>query len=141
QEAHESESRRTVNQILDATNLKNFSKMQFFMLTNGSGEEQDKQVKYMREQVKRSPKVEVSATEGLRLTTEVKSDDLDGKGSDDGSNSSRSSNTSRRSSKRMSWKKGKIIPPQQRERCRVYTGSTRVNRSQNHLVIFVVEYP
>lgn len=51
QEAHEAESRRTVNQILDATNLKNFSKMQFFMLTNGSGEEQDKQVKYMREQV------------------------------------------------------------------------------------------
>ncbi|CAN0021366.1 unnamed protein product [Ectocarpus sp. 6 AP-2014] len=80
QEAHESESRRTVNQILDATNLKNFSQMQFFMLTNGSGEEQDKQVKNMREQVKRSPRVEVNATEGLRLTTEVKSDDLDGKG-------------------------------------------------------------
>ncbi|CAN0500872.1 unnamed protein product, partial [Ectocarpus sp. 12 AP-2014] len=106
QEAHESESRRTVNQILDATNLKNFSKMQFFMLTNGSGEEQDKQVKNMREQVKRSPRVEVNATEGLRLTTEVKSDDLDGKGSDDGSSSNSSSNGSRRSSKRMSRTKG-----------------------------------
>lgn len=60
-------------------------------------------------QVKKSPKVEVNATEGLRLTTEVKSDDLDGKGSDDGSNSS-GSTTSRRSSKRMSRKKGSFDP-------------------------------
>lgn len=61
-------------------------------------------------QVKRSPRVEVNATEGLRLTTEVKSDDLDGKGSDDGSGSNSSSNGSRRSSKRMSRKKGSFDP-------------------------------
>lgn len=51
QEDHENESRRTVNQILDAANLKAWNTQQFFMLTAGSGEEQDKQVKYMREQV------------------------------------------------------------------------------------------
>lgn len=48
----EKEARRTVNHILAATNLKNWHNQQFFMLTAGSGEEQDKQVKYMRELVR-----------------------------------------------------------------------------------------
>ncbi|CAM9895919.1 unnamed protein product [Scytosiphon promiscuus] len=87
QEAHERESRRTVNQILQAANLKKWGTKQFFMLTAGSGEEQDKQIKAMREQVKKSPRVEINASEGLRLTTEVKSEELAGedcKDSDDG---------------------------------------------------------
>ncbi|CBJ31369.1 expressed unknown protein [Ectocarpus siliculosus] len=143
QEAHESESRRTVNQILDATNLKNFSKMQFFMLTNGSGEEQDKQVKYMREQVKRSPRVEVNATEGLRLTTEVKSDDLDGKGSDDGTIRQHYPHSlyQQRTGKRVLAGRKRNPAAAVVPRSVFHAGSVRVNRSQNHFMMHVTEPP
>eukprot|EP00752_Nemacystus_decipiens_P008209 g7341.t1 len=97
----EKEARRTVNQILAATNLKTWNNQQFFLLTTGSGEEQDKQVKYMREQVKKSPKVDIIPTEGLRLTTEVKTEEV-GEAGDGGGNRSPNGGTS---SKRNSRKR------------------------------------
>lgn len=51
QEVEEQETRQVVNSILEAANLKSWTTKRFFMWTNGSGEEQDKQVKYIREQV------------------------------------------------------------------------------------------
>ena len=51
QAVHEAESRKAVDSILEATNLRRWDTQQFFMWTNGSGEEQDKQVDYIRDQV------------------------------------------------------------------------------------------
>eukprot|EP00903_Cladosiphon_okamuranus_P017917 g16488.t1 len=95
QEVIERRARKTVNQILAATNLKEWDNQQFFMLTAGSGEEQDKQVKYIKEQVKKSPKVDITAEGGLRLTTEVKTEEVSSDGGsssgDDGGGSKRNS--------------------------------------------------
>ena len=52
QAVEEAETRKMVNDILAAANLKKWKTQQFFMLTNGSGEEQDKQLKYIREEVR-----------------------------------------------------------------------------------------
>lgn len=51
QAIHEEDSRQIVNGILEATDLKRWKTKQFFMWTKGSGEEQDKQIKYIREEV------------------------------------------------------------------------------------------
>ncbi|CAM9654247.1 unnamed protein product [Pylaiella littoralis] len=116
QDAHERESRQTVNEILAAANLRTWNTQQFFMLTAGSGEEQDKQVKYMREQVKKSPRVDISAAEGMRLTTEGKTEqDDDGKDEDKetdgkGTGNGEGGSSSRPSSKRWSRPTSKKDP-------------------------------
>ncbi|CAM9618984.1 unnamed protein product, partial [Laminaria digitata] len=68
---HEADSRKAVDSILEATELKRWKTQQFFMWTNGSGEEQDQQVEFIRNQVRDSPRVDISPKVGLQLTTEV----------------------------------------------------------------------
>lgn len=64
------EGKETVNRIMEASRLKKWRARQFFILTNGRGDEQDKQVSQIREQVRISPVVNITAEIGLRTTKE-----------------------------------------------------------------------